>query len=275
LKEQPSILTALIAAAPIFQKAIPTDTSIAIADRNQIIAYFPGEKINLKLEPGMPIKAGTPASQVMIDGEINRTVVPAELHGVEFTANLIPLKDDNDKIVGVISLGIQHQNEQELKSISKNVLHSLRSVNKNVSGVSDGAQSLALLTKELHESSLQANKEVQKTNEVLAFIKKVADQTNLLGLNAAIEAAHADEYGRGFSVVAQEIRKLSQTTRSSTETIQKTLEQIRRSMDRITTSIEEIAKVGDVQKVNMNEIHLSIEDLHDMSKRLDEYAALL
>ena len=269
------IVKAVIASAPYFQIAIPTDSSITIADTDQIAGYFPGKKIDLKLKEGMKLIEGSPAVKVIKEGTILRMVVPASLHGIEFTANLIPLKDISGKVVGVVSLGIQHQNEKELKEISSNVFEALDSVNQNAGHVSLGAHSLVSLTKELHESALAANEEMKKTEDVLNFIRKVANQTNLLGLNAAIEATHAKEYGRGFGIVAKEIRNLSQNTRSSAETIQETLENMKKSMEKITSSIEEIAKVGEVQKVTTEGIHTSIEALHEMSIRLNEYADLI
>lgn len=100
---------------------------------------------------------------------------------------------------------------------------------KNV--VSSTVSGIQQLSQEINETSTLINQLDQDTVEigsVLEVIRGVAEQTNLLALNAAIEAARAGEQGRGFAVVADEVRTLAQRTQQSTDEIQQTIEKLQR-----------------------------------------------
>ncbi|HLT03834.1 MAG TPA: methyl-accepting chemotaxis protein [Pseudomonas sp.] len=133
---------------------------------------------------------------------------------------------------------------------------------KNIGGLADGIQDLGSSVMASVTAMTQLEEETQEVGSVLTVIRSIAEQTNLLALNAAIEAARAGEQGRGFAVVADEVRNLAQKTASSTQQIQDIILRLQNSAN----------AVLDAMTANGEKARASIEHSSEATRLLENIA---
>lgn len=121
---------------------------------------------------------------------------------------------------------------REAANAAEKATDAVSRTNQSVSQLSESLSSIQLKVHEMNSHN-------QKVNTVLDVIRGIAEQTNLLALNAAIEAARAGEQGRGFAVVADEVRSLAQKTQDSTKEINTIIQQLENNTSSIVNSMDE------------------------------------
>ena len=150
---------------------------------------------------------------------------------------------------------------------------------ERVKGISDNnKQTIIQLASEIEQASgviHEVNEHSAAIGGILDVIRGIAEQTNLLALNAAIEAARAGEQGRGFAVVADEVRSLASKTQESTEEIQSMIEQLQRGsksavsvMNHSKTQADVCVEQTEQATLALNSITDSVHQANDMSEQI-------
>ncbi|MBI6749839.1 methyl-accepting chemotaxis protein [Pseudomonas syringae] len=190
-------------------------------------------------------------------------------------------------------LGRQNQEIEQAATAVNEMTAAVDEVARNAAAASDAAKesnastvrgaervaSTVTAIEKLSATVLATSADVQRLagqsndiSKVLAVIRTIAEQTNLLALNAAIEAARAGEQGRGFAVVADEVRALAHRTQQSTQEIEQMIgavlegsEQATRSMQESCTGAQDTLGIAHEAGVALDEIARRIEEINDMN----------
>jgi len=256
--------------APFIKVMMGDEPTVAVFDTEKNICYIPGKNLDHKVRPGDIIKKGSLTHNVLKSGKRVRTLIGPELYGVSYIGQGAPITDDSGKMIGVLVISIPNTQVVQINDITKNLVDLLGDIAINVSSFTSASEELASSTQTLAGKSEQMLKHVQKTNDILQLINDVSSQTHLLGLNAAIEAARAGTYGRGFNVVAEEIRKLAGRTNSSVSDINNIINTIRNNIVQMSDEITQISAVCQEQAAYSQKIMASINDLEKVSLQLEE-----
>lgn len=253
--------------APYINDLTFNDIAVTIADRERYIDFIRSKTIPQLVSKGDFIVKGSVVDDCIKTGTRVVKKVPDSVAGFPYIACGLPIYE-NDELVGAVSFLITIDKQEKLFELAEKLSNTLNDLKGSSISIESSSNDLIKIAESIWNISDGLSKYVEETDKILNMIQKIAKQTNLLGLNAAIEAARVGAEGKGFVVVAQEIRKLAIDSSESLDKISSILTNIKE------TSREENVVVDEINNIVKGQVSI-IENINYNIKELSTYTEIL
>lgn len=264
-------LKKIIDALPLIKQLFSHDAFITVMDAKGVVRGYAipdGQKPRLKIGEVFRDPSGA-FEEVVRTGKAKHNYLPKEVMGEAFEGELVPVLDGGAVVGCVIStysVGVKEQTA----AITAKFQDSVSNIQGSLEELLGGIENLFKLLKDMDEVSTTVGSDVQNAVEIVSKINGNASRSNILALNASIEAARSGEYGRGFAVVATEMGKLSNDSGKSATEIKDTLNIIMQHMDTIISSIKDAGHFAKDYRGNISSIQEVLNDTIKLAGQLEE-----
>lgn len=230
----------------------------------------PGDFFNV----GDPCREGGSAKEALRTKQVVYWHLTPEIYGNEADVIAIPLfeKSTTEIPVGVLGLSKSRKYQAAVLKITEALLESIEQLEQASTEIALGAEQISI---ESGNISTLAGKVRSLENDIKTALKQVRDisqQTKMLGLNAAIEAARAAEAGRGFGVVAEEIRKLADVSKEITFQVDRTLNGIEQQVGEMVEATHKSLDSTASQAASTQELTASLQEIKSVTEDLLSFA---
>lgn len=266
------LLQKFIDILPLFKDLFNSDVAVGVTDQEHYLLYIPSVSLDMRIAPGTLVKSGTAVKKAM--EEKKRIVLKGDkvIFGKPYKATAIPIMNAEGKVIGAAVASEPVEMEENIRELANQLNSALSLMASTSEQLSAQSQDISGVCHELFKMYMTAAVKIGDTSQVLAIIKNVANQANLLGLNAAIEAARVGEFGKGFGVVAQEIRKLSDSTSESIRHASQIIATIQMDSEQNQVQLAYIEKVTGQVAEAVSHLATTVQETNNLAVQLNTLA---
>ena len=267
--ETNEVLQRYIQVVPVVKDAMGMDIMMSITNGEEFLAYWPGRKMVADIKVGDKLSHEDPMWTSFTTGKKLEQVCPADVYGFAFKAITIAIKDGRD-IVGTMGIAISMETETFTKEASDKLLESLNVVQGEMTQFDKLGSSIKAVSDYIGELTGQIAANIKEIQTFAKEIQKISNNTNMLALNASIEAARNGEAGKGFAVVATQMGVLAGDTKSSSEKILDILKRFESDIENMETKLKEQNEAQQGQDEASQKLFGEVETIENLTKQVIE-----
>lgn len=253
---------------PLLKSSLVVDCIIELTDSEtkRVVAIEPSQVLDFNIKVGDPLSGGV-AEAALRTRKRQFIEQDSSAFGKPYSAVANPVFDEG-RLVGVLTVGYPTNEKERLQQMAETLFAFVQQFSVSMEQVSSSSEELTQSSTAVIEQTDKISERVGETAKIIDSVKNISKQTQILGINASIEAARVGIEGRGFAVVASEIQRLAVTTQDSAKSIESTLHAVQDVFKQVNLDIGQSFSLSQSQNEALQEMNQAVQKLSELADQL-------